>query len=238
MGKWAFLTDDSPPPSLILNQRVRAEMQRPPPAAPAADIQVVFPNGGETLSEGMEYQIEWRAPDWFGRPRVIFMKAGRAVKTIEPGEVFPVKTGDPWKLSWIVGSELVPGNDYHLRLEKADRSQGDSSNALFSVSTGEPYLAYVGPRERTLTMGRHTLIRWRAGHLTRPILIYVFDDQNHGVLIASNLPPDRRSFEWRIGELATLVTNYFRAGSVYHFHIVSELGCSARSPDFSVNIPD
>jgi hypothetical protein len=190
-------TPDIPAPNTLVQEHFR------PPAPPPADIQVVFPNGGETLHQGVEYQIQWRAPDSFGRPRVIFRKAGHRVKAIEPADVFPVKIGDTWRLSWIVGAEFARGDDYDIRLEKADGSQGDFCDRLFAIVTGEPYLVYAGPTGREMILGRWELIRWRAGNLHGPITVTLWKEGHGAQGIASDLPADARSFRWHVGLLTS-----------------------------------
>jgi len=212
--------------------------ERPPlPPAPPADIQVVYPNGGETLNQGVEYQIQWRAPDSFGMPRVIFRKAGHTVKTIEPDHVFAMKAGDTWRLSWIVGAEFDTSSEYDIRLEKADRSQGDYCDRLFSIVSGMPYIVYAGPNEREMILGRWELIRWRAGNLTRPIRLAIVKDDGDMFAIDSNVAADARSFNWHVGRLDRENPGFFSSASNYRFALSSGDTAAMRSPSFKLLDP-
>ena len=224
-------------------QRPRVEMpaayvgRGAQPTPPPADIQVVYPNGGETLNQGVEYQIQWRAPDSFGRPRVIFRKAGHRVKTIEPADVFPVKIGDTWRLSWIVGAEFDTSSEYDIRLEKADRSQGDYCDRLFRVVTGVPYIVYAGPTERELILGRWEVIRWRSGNLSNPISLAIVKDDTIFYAIDTDISSDARSFRWHVGLLARGNPDFFSRTSNYCFALHSGDTTALRSPAFKLVDP-
>jgi hypothetical protein len=207
-----------------------------PPPAPS-DIQVVYPNGGETLNQGVEYQIQWRAPDSFGRPRVIFRKAGHRVKTIEPADVFPVKIGDTWRLSWIVGAEFTSGSDYDIRLEKADGSQGDFCDRLFTIHTGDPYIVYAGPTDRELILGRWELIRWRSGNLRSPITVTLWKEGSGSQGIASNLPADARSFRWHVGLLTSGSSTFINSTDNFRIHVESAGAPVTSSQNFKLVNP-
>jgi len=233
----SFSLETQPTTNLTVPTNAQASLgNRPTP--PPADIQVVYPNGGETLNQGVEYQIRWTAPDSFGRPRVIFRKAGHMVKTIEPEAVFPVKIGDTWRLSWIVGAEFDTSSEYDIRLEKADRSQGDFSDRLFRIVTGVPYIVYAGPTERELILGRWEVIRWRSGNLTQPIVLSIVKDGTALYAIDSNIASDARSFRWHVGRLISESPGFFSSASEYRFDLHSGETRAMRSPPFKLVNPD
>jgi len=89
-------------------------------------LQVTAPNGGEAWQRGLRYFIGWNAN--FAENVVIDLyKSGVFLKSI-------VTNANTGSYRWQVDSELVPGNDYSIRITSAaNPALFDSSDADFNI---------------------------------------------------------------------------------------------------------
>ncbi len=126
-------------------------------------IRVVYPNGGETLSRGSRVEIRWECVDGFNPPKIKIQKNGRTVRTYGPDGLFPVRTGSGYIYPWFVPSDLTPGSDYKVRIEKGDFSRSrDISDNNFTISS-DLNIEVVEPGEGRLTASNGRVIRWLLG---------------------------------------------------------------------------
>ncbi len=172
-------------------------------------VRVVFPNGGEELIRGRQYEIEWESVEGFGRPRIKIFKGNTKVKEFPPERVFPVKVGRTWKFSWIVDSDMDISReghpDYRIRIEKGDCSGTyDESDSNFSIKTGG-ILVTSPSGSSPLTMSHRVLIRWRAGWSVREdefMSIYLYNvtkNIRYPIRLGSGVRINRGVYEWIVG---------------------------------------
>jgi|GEM_PF-1849372 len=165
-------------------------------------IRVVAPNGGESIRRVENFTVVWEAVEGFGTPRIKLMDGGRVVKEYPPDRVFTLRSGDTYRWTWVLSSDIPAGRNYKLRIEKSDFSRSrDESDGTF-VITGGGDLSVVEPRGGGLTITNRKMIDWRAsglsGNLTISLKEVGSDREN---VIARNVPVNPTRYLWHAGHL-------------------------------------
>ena len=192
-------------PTMTLPENMVVESRRVIPGSTQPVIKVIYPNGGETLTRGSRVEIRWECVDGFNPPRIKIQKNGRTVKTYGPSGLYPVPSGDGYIYPWIIPSDLAPGSDYKVRIEKGDFSRSnDKSDNNFAISS-DLNIEVTEPRGSGLVATNGTFIRWRAGGVEGNVNVHLKRADDEGTrslqLIRSNIPATPSSFLWYVGHL-------------------------------------
>ena len=94
--------------------------------APAANITVYSPKGGEHWVMGNTYNIVWGSDGISGNVKIILKKGGATVKTISNS------APNIGTFSWSTGIQ-APGSDYKIRIENSAGAIFDESDKNFSI---------------------------------------------------------------------------------------------------------
>jgi len=197
------------PRSIPLPENTVVEQRRVMPESSQPVVRVIYPNGGETLSRGSRVEIKWECVEGFNPPKIKILKNGRTVKVYGPDRLYPVPSSGGYIWPWIVPSNLAPGSDYSVRIEKGDFPRSnDSSDRNFSISS-DLNIEVTAPRGNALTVTNGQLIRWIAGGVEGNVNVYLVRADGRGgeQLIRSGIPATPSSFLWYVGALE-------RAGTV------------------------
>ena len=190
-------------PSLRLPENTVMETRSVLPAGSRPVIKVVYPNGGETLTRGSRVEIRWECVDGFNPPRIKIQKNGRTIREYSSPRVLPVPSRDGYIWPWFVPSDLAPGSDYKIRIEKGDFARSnDKSDNNFTISS-DLNIEVVEPRGGGLIATNGKIIRWRAGGVDGNVNVNLQRADGRGglQLIRSNVPVTPSHFLWYVGTL-------------------------------------
>jgi len=197
------------PRSMPPAENTMMETRRVLPESSGPIVKVIYPNGGETLSRGSRVEIRWECVDGFNPPKIKILKNGRTVKVYGPDRLYPVPSSGGYIWPWIVPSNLAPGSDYSVRIEKGDFPRSnDSSDRNFTISS-DLNIEVTEPRGGALIVTNGKFIRWRAGGVEGDVNVHLVraDGRGSEQLIRSGIPATPSSFLWYVGALE-------RAGTV------------------------
>ncbi|MEN8222853.1 MAG: hypothetical protein ABFR36_06295 [Acidobacteriota bacterium] len=227
-------------PSLALQQNTVLGTRASLPGTGQPVIRVVYPNGGENISRGSRVEIRWECVDGFNPPKIKIRKNGRTVKTYGPDRLYPVPSRDGYIWPWIVPSDLTPGSDYKVRIEKGDFSRSnDESDNNFTI-TSDLNLLVTEPRGSGLIATNGTFIRWRAGGVEGNVNVHLQAAEGRGgpLLIRSNVPATPSSFLWYVGDLRTSAGGRILSGNRYKVIVTAADGsASGESNSFQIMKP-
>jgi hypothetical protein len=204
-------------------------------------VKVIFPNGGERLKRGVEYQLKWEAVDNFGRPRLIIKKGSHIEMNIPPERVFATKTRAGWHWSWIISNKFSGGNNYKFRIENANGRLWDESDASFTIEASDREITYVAPTDRTLFLTQQKLIRWRSNGISSFRIDLISPSSSQ--ILARSISTNR--YTWVVGQLEH-ENAHVDPKAEYHKIVISAMdegpGSSSsqeidiQEPDMSVSI--
>jgi hypothetical protein len=101
--------------------------------APAAQLQVTSPNGGENWTLGSTQNITWEANGYAGTVRLILFY--KAAKVGQIAANIPASQGSySWTVGQHQGGTAPAGSLYSIRLLAGDGSQEDYSDGSFTIS--------------------------------------------------------------------------------------------------------
>lgn len=172
---------------------------------PTIPITVSAPNGGETLSAGTNYAINWLANTSVAKVKIEYSTNGSTWNTIAPNIAATLGT-----YTWAVPN--TPSTQCVLRIsDSANVATFDTSNARFTI-TPPPAAALIrGPYLQVVTQNAAT-IRWRTDY---PAQSRIRLGTTKGVL---NLVKDDSTFvtehEVRVTGLNTYTKYYYSLGSL------------------------
>ncbi len=240
------VTDTSPAfdiirtPSLALQQNTVLETRAITPGSTQPVIRVVYPNGGENITRGSRMEIRWECVEGFNPPKIKIQKNGRTIKTYGPDRLYPVPSRGGYIWPWIVPSNLTPGTDYKVRIEKGDFSRSnDISDRNFTI-TSDLNIEVTEPRGSGLTATNGTFIRWRAGGIEGDVNVHLQAAEGRGgpLLIRSNVPATPGSFLWYVGDLRTSAGGRILSGNRYKVIVTAADGsASGESNSFQIMKP-
>ena len=98
-------------------------------------VEVVYPNGGESIDPGSSQTITWGA-NITGNVKIDLFKGGALHSVLSANEA------NDSSYTWAVSSGLTPGNDYAIRISSVNNpAYSDESNAAFTISAPPIYYA-------------------------------------------------------------------------------------------------
>lgn len=169
--------------------------------APAQQVTVLSPNGGEDLAAGAPLTIAWSFSDLAGDEKIVITLEGAS--DYGPVAVAEVARG---ALEWPAGRKMdgrfaKPAADYRIRIVvRGNESVSDVSDDVFAITASLPVVALTAPNGgEVLRTGAVCDIRWScAGGGGSVSLILLKDDRPLGA-IAENVPAASLRFAWRVG---------------------------------------
>ncbi|MFH1011520.1 MAG: hypothetical protein V1784_09850, partial [bacterium] len=154
-------------------------------------LQILQPNGGEALSIGYPYTIQWSRLAAPGPVRV-------EVNRNWPGGAWEILTGNAESnsFSWLVPSPENSTN--RIRLLLANRTEiGDTSDANFNVSVAGLWVRSPNGGD-TLVVGQSAILRWQRVNVSGPVFVELNRNYPSGAweLLAGSVSAD--SFAWTV----------------------------------------
>ena len=169
---------------------------------PRPVIKVISPNGGEVINRGSRVEIKWECVDGFNPPKIKIQKNGRTVKVYGPSRLHPVPSGEGYIWPWFIPSDLTPGSDYKIRIEKGDFSRSyDISDGNFTISA-RANIEVTEPRGGGLVVTNGQFIRWRTGGVTSNVDVLLQNTESStNLTIRRGIPSSSHSFLWYVGNI-------------------------------------
>ncbi len=209
----------------------------------APSLSLVSPNGGETLTQGSYYTIEWDAQNLDGNVRIDLLRGGALEMVL--AESHFVNTGFfTWRniLSSSGGAKHMTGTNFKIRIRTLDFRFTDVSETEFSIQA-PPGIWVVKPAAAEVWDEDSTqVIRWNAqkleGFVGEIILDFPSGSPLRRLVIAEGFSPMDKSYSWRVMDHvggtrnlprgtypgAVIIVRATRAGSSY----------SASSKEFTI----
>jgi hypothetical protein len=99
---------------------------------PAASLQLLAPNGGESWPTGSPQTIRWSATNLTGNVKLELLRTNLVFGTI--ADSVPVSaTGYAWTTGQYIGGQAPPGDTYAIRITGLSVPLSDQSQAHFSI---------------------------------------------------------------------------------------------------------
>ncbi len=168
----------------------------------AGQIEVIFPNGGETLAAGSTQEISWIGP--LGRAfNIDLLKGGALAAHLAVNHVSFLNVFD-----WAIPSDLTPGSDYAILVNlSVNPAISDTSDASFAI-TGPSLVAVTFPNGgETITAGTTQTITW-AGLAGQAVRIELLKGGVLDSLIVASVTTVSNSFAWSVPGGQTPGTDY------------------------------
>lgn len=170
-----------------------------------ATIQVIQPNGGESLKQGSVETIKWQSSNVSGNIRIeLYLK-----DTIY--EVVAGDLDDDGEYEWVVGSDLDAGSSYKIRIVSVDDpTVNDFSDSAFSIET-----ATIGTLTLTAPdggeqwqIGKTHEITWTADYFVGMVSLKLYKD---GLFIKNiaQTTINNGSYSWIIPSDVDAANDYF-----------------------------
>lgn len=209
----------------------------------APSLSLVAPNGGEVLTQGSYYTIEWDAHNLDGNVRIELLRNG--VVDMVLAESHFVNTGFfTWRniLSSSDGSKHMLGSNFKISIRTLDRRFHDASEGSFSIQA-PPGVWVVKPAAgQVWEEDSAQEIRWNAqgleGRTVSIILKFTSGSPLNIRTIATGVPAMDKRYAWRVMDLAGIPYN-LRPGSYADavISVVSEgsgVRCVNSSKEFTI----
>lgn len=173
--------------SLVANTEVQAPRQ-------FARINIISPNGGETIYKGGHFTVEWETPDPIGNPKLALLDGDTTVFDIfgiVPEGPF---AGNRYRYNLEIENDLPNSHNYKLKIFAAEMRGSDLSDRVFTITNEK--ITVTSPSEgQSVRRGGTVTIRFNAENITQNLKVWV-DGLNPGYTIAENLPPSTTSVIW------------------------------------------
>lgn len=184
-------------------------------------INLISPNGGESLPLGSSHAIIWSAANWDGGVNIYLDQNGSRVGTIATGIA-----GASGTYAWTVGNReggtAEAGSGYRIRVETTDGAAVDSSDAAFTMIVQTAPLALSAPvGGESWIFGSTQRISWTSNGVSGGLNIYLYKGTANLGLIASSVPVGNGAYNWRTGYLKN--GTRVAVGSSYRVSAVSAL---------------
>lgn len=185
-----------------------------PPSLPL--VQLLSPNGGETVGTGEPVQIRWEASNnAAGFALLLVMEEGSIPSTIVSGLPASMRSFD-WQVPLTL---LSPSSRIVVVAFNEFGSTADQSDQPFSiVDRTPPRVQLLAPADGgTFISGTKLNVRWTASDnigVSWQELMVTTDGGAHYMLLAGKLGPQVRSFDWAISP--KLATSQARIRIVVH----------------------
>jgi hypothetical protein len=199
-----------------------------PPAG--CSITVIWPNGGENLEQGKEYDLEWSATGLScdNAHPVVLRQDGRS----SVWELADSSSGGRYR--WTVPQGIGPGTGFRLRIYDEVAGVADESDEGFSIVSGpECVLDVIAPNGgETFHHGENVDLRWSAseGCSAAQFLEIRYDGQVGGWPVAGSASGGHYAWE---------IPTYFSARSDYRLRVVDDATATVDESDggFSIGSP-
>jgi hypothetical protein len=206
-------------------------------------LRLVKPNGGEVLTHGDAYDIDWDAHNLDGHVRIDLLKGGVLYSILTEDQ--DVNSGRfNWRniLRGEVLAKVVSGNDFKIHIYTQDRRYGDFSDANFSIRP-HPGIQVLKPAAGEVWDEDSVKeIRWNAQELAGRTVSISLKFTSGSPLnirsIAEGVPAMDKHYAWTVMDLREGHTNLSRgsyADAV--ITIVTEgsgVRCVASSKEFTI----
>ncbi len=162
----------------------------------AGFLQVIAPNGGETLAIGSSQPIRWGGAGLTGGVRLVLFRNGAKLGAIV---TTPAASGTyGWVAGAYTGGMAPAGDGYRVRAVATDGSTGDFSDASFTLAA-RPYVRLIAPNGgETCPLGALCTLSWTSAVVTGNVRLVLFRDGVKVGIIAT-LPVARGSYSWSVG---------------------------------------
>jgi hypothetical protein len=200
------------------------------------DLDVVYPNGGQTLYMGHDYTVTWTSDCVDENVKIELYKGGTMVRQLNAGT-----TNDGAQLVNIpVDGTIVAGSDYRIAIATTPSGDPyDFSNSYFTIL--KPTITVTSPTNgSTYGPGDVVPIRWTTNQVTTNIHVEVYQDASPYLLLDSSTPNDG-VYNWTVPADAPSYACFKIGvscmwGHVYDYSDCFEIvGCS---PNLDVTFPD
>jgi len=169
--------------------------------ARAQTLEIIAPNGGETLMSGMPLTISWSFAGVEPGERLLISLEGSA--DYGPIAYCLVSAG---AYEWLAGRKMdgsfaKPAAEYRILIELVGTDQGhDSSDRSFTIAPAPSVVALMAPNGgETLQKRSDFAIHWScSGQEGFVSLTLLLDEQPLG-LIAENIPATSLNYTWHVG---------------------------------------
>ena len=105
---------------------------------PSLPIEVTAPTGGEVLSSGATYSIQWEQ-NIQGSVRIILFRGGQYQQTLT------TSTEGDGQYNWNISNQLSPGNNYQIRVRSNFNTDEGDFSEFFSIANQGPSLCNLIP---------------------------------------------------------------------------------------------
>jgi len=152
---------------------------------------IIYPNGGEVLAKGSNYQIQWD-PTGGGTDVAIALYKGGGYVGVIAG-----KTANTGSLSWNIPASLANGSDYLIKIRSfSNASVYDFSDGYFTIQG--PTFGILSPNGgEAWEKGQKVNINWNTGNLGGDVAIALYKAGAY-VTVISGLTANDGHFEWSV----------------------------------------
>jgi hypothetical protein len=205
--------------------------------AQAQKLEIIAPNGGETLVSGMPLTITWSFSGLKANETMVIALEGAT--DYGPIAYSKVSAGS---FDWLAGKKMdgtfaKPASDYRILIELVDSDMVyDASDATFTIAPAPSIIALMTPNGgETLQKRTDFTINWScSGKEGFVNLVLVKDEQPLG-LIAENLPATSLRYIWHVGSRLLNGLPY-PEGNTYRIQIQWQLSASTSAASLG-NLP-
>lgn len=165
--------------------------------APPPSLDVISPNGGESLGHGRTYNITWDAVSLSNPLKITLWRNGSLVGVI----AYNVDSS-PGFYSWTVGNfgggTAAVGAGYTIKIKEKGTAVADISDSSFSIVV--PSVSVVSPDGgESWQIGSSRDITWDAPGVTGNLKITLWKDSVKAGIIASITDISSGSYSWTVG---------------------------------------
>lgn len=176
---------------------------------PLLDIKISYPIGKQNLEIGKAYNIVWQMSGDTKAVKsvtVSLFKGGQKVKDIASDLSASIKTA-----KWTIEKDVVPGDDYKIRVTTDDSRFGESSD-YFSINLRSLTVTISYPKGgEKFEIGRNYNLIWQVigdQKEFNSINIALYKGDQKVKDIASDVPSTQRYFSWKIGDDVSPADDY------------------------------
>ncbi|MBN1223657.1 MAG: hypothetical protein JXB23_10430 [Candidatus Aminicenantes bacterium] len=186
------------------------------------EIQVVYPNGGQTLTLGQTYTLQWTSSG-IGSQVKIALRKGAAILTPHIDDNAP-NTGN---YTWTVSNDIEPDSNYKIIISNLDETVYDLSDGHFTISS---FGAKPLPPKRKITVlspnggenwirGDTYSIAWNSLNITGHVRIDLYRNNTQWLGPIASSVSNSGSYNWKVPSLEN--RNKVDMGSNYQVEVAS-----------------
>ena len=148
----------------------------------SGSIDVTYPNGGETLVRGQNYNITWTSAGVSGNVKVVILKAGQFLMNLAAND--PNDGNYPF----VPIATFSDGHDYQIAVSNLDGSISNTGG-YFSITSGSIDVTYPNGGE-TLVRGQNYNITWTSAGVSGNVKVVILKAGQFLMNLAANDPND------------------------------------------------